>query len=292
MIKEADALTSPQKEMARVASTLSLNTVEEEPTESLPSEPQSPGQPPAPDHSTTLNKSPQLATTKAGDKDNDRPTPVQKRNKKQKAKKEKQQKCKHGHCPERKSTDPLLRCCTCMTWHHPQCVGDAKGDGDFCGAWTCHQCRLVPAQIRQLEKTISQISRDVQTIKQVQSSHSKMQKSLDDAQLNNQQLVSHLAIKTADCQVLKGELNILQDRVELLQCTSAPDSPVLVNSYPAVHAPSPAAYWRFTAQESLFSAITRCDGSGQARVLHCYNQRCIERTETGIQAGGDSCWHQ
>ena len=186
MIKEADALTSPHKEMARVASTLSLNTVEEEPTESLPSEPQSPGQPPAPDHSTTLNKSPQLATTKAGDKDNDRPTPVQKRNKKQKAKKEKQQKCKHGHCPERKSTDPLLRCCTCMTWHHPQCVGDAKGDGDFCGAWTCHQCRLVPAQIRQLEKTISQISRDVQTIKQVQSSHSKMQKSLDEAQLNNQ----------------------------------------------------------------------------------------------------------
>ena len=44
-----------------------------------------------------------------------------------------------------------------------------------------------------LEKTISQISRDVQTIKQVQSSHSKTQKSLDEAQLNNQQVVSQLA---------------------------------------------------------------------------------------------------
>ena len=63
MIKEADALTSPHKEMARVASTLSLNTVEEEPTESLSSEPQSPGQPPAPDHSTTLNNTQQITTT-------------------------------------------------------------------------------------------------------------------------------------------------------------------------------------------------------------------------------------
>ena len=84
-------MTSPQKEMARVVSTLSLNTVEEGPTESLPTEPQSPGQPPAPDHSTTLNKSPQLATTKAGDKGNDRRTPVQKRIKKQKRKTAKMQ---------------------------------------------------------------------------------------------------------------------------------------------------------------------------------------------------------
>ena len=96
-----------------------------------------------------------------------------------------------------------------MTWLYPQCVVDAKGDGDFCGAWTCHQRRLVPAQIRQLEKTISQLFRDVQTIKQLQSSHSKMQKSLDEAQLINQQLVYQLAIKAADCQVLKGELDIL-----------------------------------------------------------------------------------
>ena len=155
----------------------------------------------------------------------------------------------------------MIPCCAVVPVLHPQCAGDAKDDGDYCGAWTCHQCHLVPAQIRQLEKTISQISRDVQSIKQVQSSHSKMQKSLDEAQLNNQQLVSQLAIKTADSQVLKGELDILQDRVELLQCTSAPDSPVIVNNSSAVPAPSPAPF--------LFSSLSSETSSSSSSPPPC-----------------------
>ena len=94
----------------------------------------------------------------------------------------------------------------CMTWLHPQCVGDSKEDADVCGTWTCHKCRFVPSQISQLVKTTQQMSKDIQTIRQLQTSYCKLQNSLDAAYKNNQQLVSQVASKTADCQQLRAQV--------------------------------------------------------------------------------------
>ena len=98
------------------------------------------------------------------------------------------QTCTAGACPGRKLSAPFLRCCVCMTWLHPQCVGDSKEDADVCGTWTCHKCRLVPSQISQLLKTTQQMSKDIQSIRQLQTSYSKLHNSLDAAYKNNQHL--------------------------------------------------------------------------------------------------------
>ena len=98
------------------------------------------------------------------------------------------QTCTAGACPGRKLSAPFLRCCVCMTWLHPQCVGDSKEDADVCGTWTCHKCRFVPSQISQLVKTTQQMSKDIQSIRQLQTSYSKLHNSLDAAYKNNQHL--------------------------------------------------------------------------------------------------------
>ena len=55
--------------------------------------------------------------------------------------------CTAPTCPGRKSTAPLLRCCICMHWLHPQCIGDNKEDAEVCGTWSCNNCRLIPSQL-------------------------------------------------------------------------------------------------------------------------------------------------
>ena len=81
------------------------------------------------------------------------------------------------------------------------------------GTWTCHDCRFVPSQISQLVKTTQQMSKDIQTIRQLQTSYSKLQNSLDAAYKNNQQLVSQVASKTADCQQLRAQVTELEVKV-------------------------------------------------------------------------------
>ena len=93
--------------------------------------------------------------------------------------------CTAGACPGRKLSAPFLRCCVCMTWLHTQCVGDSKEDADVCGTWACHKCRFVLSQISQLMKTTKQISKEIQTIGQLQTSFSKLQNSLDATYKNN-----------------------------------------------------------------------------------------------------------
>ena len=109
----------------------------------------------------------------------------------------------------------------CMTWLHPQCVGDSKEDADVCGTWTCHKCRFVPSQISHFVKTTQQMSKDIQTIRQLQTSYSKLQNSLDAAYKNNQQLVSQVASKTADCQQLRAQVAELEVKIAELSHESS-----------------------------------------------------------------------
>ena len=65
------------------------------------------------------------------------------------------------------------------------------------------------------------MSKDIQTIRQLQTSYSKLQNSLDAAYKNNQQLVSQVASKTADCQQLRAQVPELEVKIAELSHESS-----------------------------------------------------------------------
>ena len=120
-------------------------------------------------------------------------------------------------------------------------------DADVCGTWTCHKCRFVPSQISQLVKTTQQMSKDIQTIRQLQTSYSKLQNSLDAAYKNNQQIVSQVASKTADCQQLRAQVAELEVKIAELSHES---SDIRLPASPASSTTSSSSSSSFTSPSS------------------------------------------
>ena len=58
----------------------------------------------------------------------------------------------------------MVQCCLCAIWHHYDCVGLKKNDA--VGVWPCLSCRMMPSQIRSLQKDISQLMRTNYELKQ------------------------------------------------------------------------------------------------------------------------------
>ena len=59
-------------------------------------------------------------------------------------------------------TEPSLRCCLCMKWHHFQCVGEDEKLG---GAWTCFKCRNLSDMLTEQLHKVDKISNDVNQMK-------------------------------------------------------------------------------------------------------------------------------
>ena len=45
------------------------------------------------------------------------------------------------------------RCCLCMVWYHPKCLGEEEDDAE--SFWTCPTCRRLPEQMEILQDTVS-----------------------------------------------------------------------------------------------------------------------------------------
>lgn len=116
-----------------------------------------------------------------------------------KSKKDRASHCVPG-CTQRSSE--LVRCCLCIKWFHPACVGDSDVDAGA-GFWNCMDCRKLPQHVSQMSASLEKLRSEVQSVRQLQTSYSKLQASLDAQQKTNQQLVNLLAAKTAECQELR-----------------------------------------------------------------------------------------
>ena len=126
-----------------------------------------------------------------------------------KTKKSKKEKVAAPHCVPgctlRNKSSAMVRCCLCIKWFHPACVGDSDEDAGS-GFWNCMDCRKLPQHVGQMAASLEKLRSEVQSVKQLQTSYSKLQASLDAHQKTNQQLVNLLAAKTAECQELQEKL--------------------------------------------------------------------------------------
>ena len=59
----------------------------------------------------------------------------------------------------------MLRCCSCMTWHHTSCIGE---EATYVGNWNCSECRHVPdlvykilACVQESKQTINDLATKV-----------------------------------------------------------------------------------------------------------------------------------
>ena len=66
--------------------------------------------------------------------------------------------CKHERSERPKPNVKMIQCCLCATWFHYECVGLKKND--IVGVWPCPSCRLMPQQIRILQKDMATLQSD------------------------------------------------------------------------------------------------------------------------------------
>ena len=52
----------------------------------------------------------------------------------------------------------MLRCCSCMTWHHTACIGE---EATYVGNWNCSECRLVPDLVYKILARVTGTARNV-----------------------------------------------------------------------------------------------------------------------------------
>ena len=63
--------------------------------------------------------------------------------------------CKHDGedpSPTSKKQCEWIRCCLCVHWYHPECVGLPQKQTS--GVWSCHSCRNIANEVSELKVTV------------------------------------------------------------------------------------------------------------------------------------------
>ena len=107
--------------------------------------------------------------------------------------------CKHKGKAGKGPADKI-RCCSCMRWHHEDCVKQMEKEKSITGIWNCDKCRVVPSQVCEVLKIVKELQNG---IIELTSANTKLQ--------------SDMTVVTNDCKYLKGENTKLQTQLQALK---------------------------------------------------------------------------
>ena len=111
------------------------------------------------------------------------------------------------------TTEPMIRCTLCMTWHHNTCVGEAS---EYVGAWTCDTCRTLPLQVKSLSDKMNDLATSL-------SNRAETEKSLQQEIRKLMSENSNLKQKLTNAEQRNSELQKLINTMCYQQDTSVPD---------------------------------------------------------------------
>ena len=153
------------------------------------------------------------------------------------------------------TTEPMIRCTLCMTWHYNTCVGEAS---EYVRAWTCETCRTLPLQVKSLSDKMNELATSLlnraetlrslqQEIRILMSENSNLKQKLTNAEQRNselQKLINTMCYQQDISMPDKSE-NVSQQQEQETPWVRRTDSQSCqvslaprARAHPAIHGPS------------------------------------------------------